>query len=86
MQIMHLRFTSEKIIPTVHGGSIEELVCQISPKGQDMAPQDLRRQGNRDGIGEDVLDRMCILSSQGDGSNEAMMPLVNADVEPGDME
>lgn len=42
MQIMHLRFTSKEIIPTVHGGSIEELVCQISPKGQDMAPQDLR--------------------------------------------
>lgn len=48
-----------------------------------MAPQQLRRQSDRQCISEDVLNRMSELSSQRNGSCESVMLLMNGDVETG---
>ena len=86
MEIVHFGFIPEEIIPTVHGRRIEQLKRQKGPKGQHMATHNLRRDGDRKRVGEDLFDRMGELSRQRDRRRKLVVFLVNAHVEVGDVE
>lgn len=80
MQIMHLRLPHQEIIPTMHRRRPKQLVPQKRPERQNMASQDLRGEGYREDIREDLLNGMCVLCGKRDWSSEAVVLLVDADV------
>lgn len=85
MKIMRSSLVTKEIISTVNRRRIEKLISQEYPEGHNMASQQLRRQGDRQCISEDVFNRMGELRSQSDRSSESVMFLMDADVESGYM-
>lgn len=85
VKIMRPSLATKEIISTVNGRRIDKLISQEYPKSHNVASQQLRRQGDRQCISEDVLNRMGELRSQRDRSSESVMFLMDADVEGGYM-
>lgn len=77
MQIMHLGLAVEKVIATVHSGSVEKLIGQVDPERQHMAVQQLRRKRDGQRVGENLLNRMSKLSSECDWCSEPVMFFVD---------
>lgn len=85
MKIMVLGLIMEEIIATMHSSSIEQLPRQKDPKGQDMAVEELRRQRNWQGVGEDLLEWVCELRRKGDWRCEFVVFLVDSSVQEWDV-
>jgi hypothetical protein len=86
MQIMHLRCIVKEIITTMNRRRFQEFEGEKEPVGEDMAFKDLRRKRDRENVGEEVLERMSVLSCERDGGGEAVVLLVDADIESLGME
>lgn len=86
MQIMHPRLPPKEIKPTMHSRRHKQLIPQKRPKSQHMTPQQLRRQGDRQRISEDLFDGVGELRGEGDGGRELVVLFVDADVEVGTVE
>lgn len=81
MQIMHLGLGGEEIETAVHGGRVEQLPGEKGPEAQDVDVQDLRRETDRQDIGDQMLDRVRVNGRQRHGRREPVMHLVDAAVD-----
>lgn len=86
MKIMMLRPAAPEIIPAVDAGRLDKLIGQEPPHGEQIRPQHHRRQGDRQGIREQLLQRMAVLRGQGHGGGELVMGLVESSVQRGNMQ
>jgi len=76
MLIMTPRQHPKNIIPTMRNHRLQRRQCPKSPSGKHMTAQQLWRQPQRQDRGNQVFERMSILSSQCNGSFELMVLVV----------
>lgn len=57
----------------MHRSSLHQLKSKKPPISQDMRVQNLRRQRHGNNIRKQMLNRMCVLRCQRNGSSEAVM-------------
>jgi hypothetical protein len=81
MQIMHLCRIIKEIITAMNSRRFHEFKSEKDPIGDNVAHEDFRRDRYRQDVGEEVLERVSILSCECDGGGEAVMLLVDADIE-----
>ena len=81
MQIMHLRRIIKEIVSTMNRRRFHEFKSEKEPIGEDMAFKDLRWNRDRKDVGEEVLEWMSVLSCERNGCGEAVVLLVDADVQ-----
>lgn len=81
MQVMHLRRIIKEVIATMSRRRLHEFKGEKDPVGEDMAFENLRWNRDREDVGEEVLERMSVLSCQRDGCGEAVVLFVDAGVE-----
>ena len=81
VKIMHLCRIIKEVITTMNRRRFQEFKSEKEPVCEDMAFENLRRNRDREDVGEEVFERMSILSCERDGCGEAMMLFVDAGVE-----
>ncbi|ATY64585.1 hypothetical protein A9K55_004293 [Cordyceps militaris] len=71
----------EEVVAAVHRRRLDELAGEEQPEGEDMGAQQQRGQDNRQGVGDEVLERVGVLRRERDGRREAVVRLVHAPVQ-----